>query len=193
MSHRVLLIQGGGEGAYRDDAKLAASLRGRLGPAYDVRYPAMPNEGDPDYKSWKRIILAETLDLGEGAILVGHSIGASVLIRILTDRGPKLPIAGVFLIAGPFWHDHEFWHWKEVALPEDAADRYPRDIPLFLYHGENDEVVPVLHLDMYVKALPQAVVRRLQGRDHQLNDDMKEVARDIVGLDPPTMPISMIS
>lgn len=193
MSHQVLLIQGGGEGAYRDDAKLATSLRGRLGPAYDVRYPAMPNEGEPDYQSWKRVILDEAADMGEGAILVGHSIGASVLIKILTDRAPKLSIAGVFLIAGPFWHDHDFWHWDEVALPKDAADRCPRDVPLFLYHGDEDEVVPVLHLDMYMKALPQAVVRRLPGRNHQLNDDMREVAHDIVGLDPPTMPISMIS
>jgi hypothetical protein len=193
MSHQVLLIQGGGEGAYRDDAKLASNLRGRLGPAYEVRYPAMPHEGEPDYKSWKRIILDEAGDMGEGAILVGHSIGASVLIKILTDQGPTLSIAGVFLIAGPFWHDHEFWRWDEVALPMDAAERCPRDVPLFLYHGEADEIVPVLHLDMYVKALPQAFVRRLAGRNHQLNDDMREVARDIVGLDPPTMPISMIS
>lgn len=193
MPHQVLLIQGGGEGAYNDDAKLAASLRGRLGPTYHVRYPAMPDEGEPDYQAWRRTILDEALDMGEGAILVGHSIGASVLIRSLTDQAPKLSIAGLFLIAGPYWHDHEFWHWDEVALPRDAGERCPRDVPLFLYHGEDDEVVPVLHLDMYMKALPRAVARRLRGRNHQLNDDMREVARDIVGLDPPTIPISMIS
>lgn len=36
---------------------------------------------------------------------------------------------------------------------------------------------------MYAKALPQGIVRRLPGRNHQLNDDMTEVARDIEGLD----------
>lgn len=182
MAKQVLFVQGGAEGAYKDDARLAESLRSNLGPNYQVRYPAMPNEADPDYQSWKRSILRGVQEMGEGAILVGHSIGASVLIRMLADRVPRPSIAGVFLIAGPFWHDNEFWRWDEVALPDDAADHYPRDVPLFLYHGDKDEVVPVSHLDMYAKALPDAVVRRLPGRNHQLNGDMTEVARDIASL-----------
>jgi len=182
MAKQVLFVQGGAEGAYKDDARLAESLRSNLGPNYQVRYPAMPNEADPDYQSWKRSILRGVQEMGEGAILVGHSIGASILIRMLADRVPRPSIAGVFLIAGPFWHDHEFWRWDEVALPDDAADHYPRDVPLFLYHGDKDEVVPVSHLDMYAKALPDAVVRRLPGRNHQLNGDMTEVARDIASL-----------
>jgi hypothetical protein len=32
---------------------------------------------------------------------------------------------------------------------------------------------------MLAKVLPDATVRRLQGRNHQLNDDVSEVARDI--------------
>jgi predicted alpha/beta hydrolase family esterase len=180
MTRQILFVQGAGsEGAHEDDARLAESLRSSLGPEYEVRYPAMPNESEPDYKSWKRVILSEAQAMGEDAILVGHSIGASVLIRIFTEPGPKPGIAGLFLIAGPFWHDHEFWHWDEVALPADAADRYPPDVPLFLYHGEDDRSVPIAHLGMYAKALPGAIVRRLPGRDHQLNDDMTEVARDI--------------
>ncbi|MGS1096389.1 methyltransferase domain-containing protein (plasmid) [Aquamicrobium terrae] len=178
MAKQVLLIQGAGEGAHMDDAKLAESLRSKLGQNYQVRYPAMPDEADADYEVWKSVIQQEVEDMGERAVLVGHSIGASVLIRMFADRCPKPTIAGMFLIAGPFWHDHEFWRWDEAALPED----YPGDVPLFLYHGENDEFVPVSHLDIYAKALPQATVRRLPGRNHQLNDDMTEVARDIEGL-----------
>ena len=183
MAKQVLLIQGAGEGAHEEDAKLAESLRRELGPNYQVRYPAMPGEGDADYETWKSVILQEVEDMGEGAVLVGHSIGASVLIRMFADRGPKPAIAGMFLVAGPFWHDHEFWHWDEVALPVDAAENYPRDVPLFLYHGEDDEFVPVSHLDMHAGVLPRGTVRRLPGRNHQLNDDMTEVARDIEGLD----------
>lgn len=182
MARQVLFIHGGGEGAHKEDAALAESLRRNLGPSYHIRYPAMPNEADPDYETWKRIILREAQDMGEDAVLVGHSIGASVLIRIFADRGPAPSIAGLFLIAGPFWHDHEFWRWDEVALSEEVAALYPRDVPLFLYHGDEDEVVPVSHLDMYAKALPQAVVRRLSGRNHQLNDDMIDVAGDIARL-----------
>jgi len=35
------------------------------------------------------------------------------------------------------------------------------------------------HVGLYARAIPQAVVRRLTGRDHQLNNDMSEVATDI--------------
>lgn len=70
MAKQVLLIQGAGEGAYQDDAKLAESLRKELGPEYEVRYPAMPNEGDPDDNAWGDLIAAELADMGEDAVLV---------------------------------------------------------------------------------------------------------------------------
>ncbi len=79
MAKQVLLIQGAGEGAHQDDAKLAESLRKELGPDYEVRYPAMPNEGDPDDNAWGDLIAAELADMGEDAVLVRHSAGAAML------------------------------------------------------------------------------------------------------------------
>jgi len=178
----VLLVQGGSDGAYEADQALAESLRRELGSGYEVRYPAMPEEAEPDYEAWKGAILSEVADLGEGALVVGHSIGASILIRLFLDQEPVMKVCGLFLISGPFWYDHEFWRWDEVALPANAADLFSNDVPLFLYHGEEDQSVPLSHLDMYASAFPDAVVRRLPGRDHQLNNDMTEVARDIVAL-----------
>ena len=182
MAKQVLFIHGAGEGAHTEDATLAQSLRAKLGADYQVRYPAMPGEADVDYETWKHVILQEVEDMGENAFLVGHSVGASVLIRMFADRAPKPPVAGLFAVAGPFWHDHEFWRWDEAALPDEAAENYPDAVPLFLYHGDADEFVPVSHLDMYASALPQAIVRRLPGRNHQLNDDMAEVALDVQNL-----------
>ncbi len=175
------MVHGGGGGAYDADARLAQNLRTQLGPAYDVQYPLMPDEDEPDYQTWKSLILSRVAEMGD-AILVGHSIGASVLIKTVADRSSGESIAGVFLIATPFWHDHEIWRWDEVALRDADAARVPRDLPLFFYHGEADETVPVSHLDLYSRALPHAVVHRLRGRDHQINEDMTEVARDIVAL-----------
>jgi uncharacterized protein len=179
MTTHVLFIQGAGDGAHDEDARLAASLRARLGPGYEVRYPAMPDEEDADYRIWQSVILQEIEEIGVGAMLVGHSVGASVLIKMFTTPGPKPPLAAMFLVAGPFWHDHEFWRWDEATLCKDAAANFPRGAALFIYHGESDEVVPLSHFDMYLDALPQATARRLPGRNHQLNDDMYEVARDI--------------
>jgi hypothetical protein len=179
MAVQVLLVQGGSEGAYAADARLADSLRTHLGSGFEVRYPALPNEDEPNYAVWKAAILGELRDMGPGAYVVGHSIGGSVLIKMLTEGALSPPLGGVFLAAAPFWYDDDFWRWDEAALPPDAAQRIPPGTPLFLYHGEDDPSVPVEHLGMYAQALPAAVVRALPGRDHQLNDDMSEVARDI--------------
>jgi hypothetical protein len=43
-------------------------------------------------------------------------------------------------------------------------------------------VVPFAHLALYRQKLPQARVRELVGRGHQLDDDLSEVARDLLGL-----------
>jgi uncharacterized protein len=174
----VLFVHGGGSGAYAADSKLAANLEKKLGPGYVVRFPKMPNEAEPNYKTWKWRILKELAVMGDDAILVGHSIGASVIIKLLTDAELEHSLAGVFLVSTPFWYDHEVWHWEEVELPRDAAKRLPRGVPVFLYHGRADEFVPFSHVGKYAKALPKAVVRRLGG-NHQLNDDLTEVARDI--------------
>jgi pimeloyl-ACP methyl ester carboxylesterase len=52
-------------------------------------------------------------------------------------------------------------------------------MPIHFYHGDEDETAPFEHVGLYQKAIPQAVVHRLTGRDHQLNNDMSEVAADI--------------
>jgi predicted alpha/beta hydrolase family esterase len=178
MKTHVLFVQGGGDGAYDADAKLVASLREALGPDYHVNYPRMPDENDLEYDAWRRRIAEELTRAGE-AVLVGHSIGASVIAKVLAESTPRPALAGVFLIATPFWHDHEVWKWEEAELPRDVGARLPAGVPIFLYHGRDDETVPLRHVDMYATAIPQAVVRRLPGRNHQLNDDLSEVARDI--------------
>jgi len=182
LAKQVLFVHGGGEGAHGEDASLVASLQEKLGPEYKVRYPKMPREADPDYQVWKQAIAEEVADMGDGAILVAHSIGASVLIKVLADQDLDRSLAGVLLIAAPFWHDHEVWRWEEVELPEQLSTLIPSGLPLFLYHGRADEVVPITHVEMHARLLPQAVVRRLDGRNHQLNDDLTEVADDIIQL-----------
>ena len=61
----------------------------------------------------------------------------------------------------------------------DLGARLPELSRVYLYHGSKDETVPFRHVGLYKKAIPRAVVRRLAGRDHQLNEDMSEVAADI--------------
>jgi predicted alpha/beta hydrolase family esterase len=181
MQRNVLFIHGGGGGAYEADKELAASLGRELGTDYSVRYPQMPDEEEADYEVWKAVIARELAAMRPAPVLAGHSIGASVVIRVLAE-GKTSGLAGAFLVAAPFWHDHKVWHWPEVELPPDAAEKLKGGPPLFFYHGIDDETVPVEHMALYARVCPQATFRRLKGRNHQLNDDLSEVARDITQL-----------
>jgi predicted alpha/beta hydrolase family esterase len=179
MKKRVLFIHGGGEGAYEKDRKLAASLQVALGAAYDVRCPKMPDEDRPVYKAWKARIARE-LDTLEGeVILVGHSLGGSILLKYLSEGEVEKLVAGLFLVATPYW-GAEDWEVDEYALREDfAASKIPKEMTVFLYHSRDDEVVPFAHAALYAQKLPRATVREFDGRGHQFDDDLSEVARDI--------------
>lgn len=179
MVKQVLFVQGGGEGAHEADAKLAAHLQSELGPDYHVHFPMMPNEASPDYAAWSRHLSEVLAALGSDAILVGHSLGASMLIKILVEKESRHGVGGVFLIAAPYWGD-QGWASEEDELPKDAGTRL--SLPLFLYHSRDDEVVPYAHVELYLKAFPHAQLRPLSGRNHQLDDDLSEVAADIRSL-----------
>lgn len=177
----VLFVQGAGsEGAHEEDRALADSLQAHLGREYKVWYPLMPNEADPDFSEWREAIGVELERIGFPAFLVGHSIGASVLAKILSSPNSiQANCLGLFMISGPFWHNDAFWRWEDCALTSDAGEHFPQELPIYLYHGEDDPFVPVSHASMYARVIPQAVLRRLPGRDHQLNENLLEVAQDI--------------
>jgi predicted alpha/beta hydrolase family esterase len=177
MKKQVLFIQGAGEGAHAEDAALVASLRNELGPDYVVRYPRMPNEADPDDDIWADRIAAELAEMAQEPIVVGHSAGAVSLCLFLAGHRVEQRISGIFLIGAPFFGEGG-WQVEGFELPKDFSTRFP-DAPVFLYHGTNDEIAPIAHLNLYAAAIPHAVVRRLEGRNHQLNDDLSAVAADI--------------
>jgi predicted alpha/beta hydrolase family esterase len=175
----VLFVQGAGEGVHADwDVHLVASLRRELGPGYDVRYPPMPNEADPTMAAWRPVLERELASLRPGAVVVGHSAGGTMLIHVLADAAPAPALGAVVLIAAPFVGEGG-WASEEIAPRADLAERLPVAAPVLLYHGGDDAEVPVAHVDRYAAAIPHAHVRRLDGRDHQLNNDLSEVARDI--------------
>ena len=178
MPHQVLFIQGGGEGAHDQwDNKLVECLQRELGPDYEVRYPRMPGEADPNYSRWKTALKKEFTALKEGVILVGHSIGGTILISVLAEE-PRLASRGVFLLAAPFVGEGG-WPSEDIKPMSGLGKSLSTRFPVYFYHGSKDETAPIEHADLYEKAIPQAVVRRLTGRDHQLNNDMAEVAADI--------------
>lgn len=178
MKRRVLFVHGGGEGAHAEDEKLAASLRDVLGATYDVRHPKMPDEGSPEYGAWRDRISKELAALEGEVILAGHSLGASILLKYLSEEEVEKPVAGIFLVAPPYW-GVEDWEVEEYALQDTSASKLPEELPMFFYHSRDDEWVPFAHLALYAQRFPRATIREFDCRGHQFDDDLSEVARDI--------------
>jgi predicted alpha/beta hydrolase family esterase len=141
----------------------------------------MPNEADPTYAAWKAALAREIAALDDGAILIGHSVGGAILINALAEEPPDRKLAGVFLIAAPFIGVGG-WPSQDIKPSSELGAQLSATTPIHLYHGTMDDTVPCAHLDLYARAIPHAVVRKLDGRNHQLDNDLTEVAEDIRAL-----------
>src|SRR5581483_6660164 len=132
MRKPVLFVQGAGEGAHEVDARLATSLAKGLGPMYEVRYPRLPDEDQPDDRAWNVFLATEVTRLGDGGIVVAHSAGAAALVRALAEQRIGGRLAGIFLIAAPFCGPGG-WRIEGCDFPPDLSDRLPANVPIFLY------------------------------------------------------------
>jgi pimeloyl-ACP methyl ester carboxylesterase len=176
MVRQILFIQGGGADVHDQwDDKLADSLTRELGSGYEVRFPRMPNEDDPKYAAWRPAIGREIAKLDDDAVLVGHSIGATMMVHALAEQPPKQRIGAILLLSTPFVGDGG-WPSDEIAPKADLGARLPDGVPVHLFYGDKDETAPPKHAELYAKVIPRAQVHRLAGRDHQLNNDLGEVA-----------------
>jgi predicted alpha/beta hydrolase family esterase len=176
---QILFVQGGGESVHDQwDNHLVDSLGGELGSAYEIRYPVMPDEADPKYAVWKPVLQKELAALDPGAVVVGHSVGGTILIHVLAESTPPSKLGAICLISAPFIGTGG-WQTDDIEPRPDLAERLPRDVPIFLYHGRDDDTVPFAHVELYARTMPRAHVRRLAGRDHQLGNRLPEVAIDI--------------
>jgi pimeloyl-ACP methyl ester carboxylesterase len=136
----------------------------------------------PSYAAWKATIERELATLDEGAILVGHSVGGTILVNALAEQPSEGKLGAIFLIAAPFVGEGG-WPADDLKPPRDLGARLPRGVPIDLYHGLDDETVPPSHAELYARAVPQARVHRLPGRDHQLNNDLREISAAIRSLE----------
>ena len=180
MARTVLVIHGAGEPRRRGGKVYWEPLLEKsLGGDYIVQAPRMPRPNEPRYRTWARRI-AELVAGIQNPALVGHSFGASVLLKYLSEAAPRPSLAGLFLIATPYWGPD----FPEFALPSDFGVRLRDVSPLYLYHSRDDSEVPFEHLEHYRRALPQAIVRALDGRGHEFaQPQFPELVHDIQQLD----------
>src|SRR6266545_3167078 len=121
MSIDVLFIHGSGpQSGEQGSAPFARHLRQNLGSAFRVMCPAMPAPTKPSHERWK--LKLEILLPSEKSppILVGHSLGGSVLLKYISEHKPKVVAAGLFVVAAPYWGSAG-WKVEEFVLRQSFA------------------------------------------------------------------------
>jgi len=175
VTQPVLVIHGAGEPRRRGGAVYwQPMLQRSLGDGYVVHAPRMPDPEDPHHAPWASRI-AELIAASARPVVVGHSFGASTLLKYFSEAAAPPPVPGLFLISTPFWGPK----FPEFMLKPDFGSRLG-NVPLFLYQSRDDQVVPAAQLEQYRKALPHATVRVLDGRGHEFDQpEFPELAADI--------------
>jgi len=183
MSRNVLFIHGAGDGGYEADKLLAASLQKELGAAYKVHFPKMSQDETESFFGWDwpKQIGKEISSIKGEIILVGHSLGASMLLKFLSENKIKKQIVGVFLTAPPFWSGDEDWV-QPLKLSEDFHSNLPKDVPIFFYQCKDDEEIPFSQFNRYKREFPRATFREIKNGGHQFNNDLSIVTIDIKSL-----------
>ena len=155
------------------------NLESELGESYQVLQPQMPNKFDAHYRHWKIWFERMFPFLQDEVTLVGHSQGGLFLVKYLSENMFPKKIKGLFLVAPPR---------NEVPLVGDFLlttnlDKLVFQCPfLYLYYSKDDPVVSLASLEFFQKALPGAVTRIFDDRQHFNQESFPELASDIKSL-----------
>ena len=179
MTNSVLFIHSaGGQSGTEGSGPLVAALRTGLGADTHLAAPIMPKPDEPDAAAWEAALGEHLREQQTPLVLVGHSLGGSVVFKYLADHGIPSGLAGVVSIAAPFWGMQD-WE-REWRLPEGFEARLS-DLPrVALYHSRDDDEIPVSHVDRYAEAMPRASVHKVHGHGHLFDDgDVTDIVADI--------------
>ena len=166
MSQRILIIQGGGEGAHAEDQALADYLIQNLGSHTEIVYPKFSGLETIDYPAWRSQAIDVLKSLGDEAIIVAHSLSGPALLKVLAEDKPIHSILALYLVAMPYKCTDGEWGTDEFAIATDFVKNLPDIQQVMLFHSQDDEWVPFDHLSLYAEKWPEATIIPLDGRGH---------------------------
>jgi predicted alpha/beta hydrolase family esterase len=180
---KVLFLHSAGpQGPHQGSGDFIAHLKAGLGSGFSLKCPKVPHPESPDYATWKAKLAKEMAGLEDGVILIGHSLGGSVLAKYLSEERIGIRIAALCLAATPFWGE-KGWEYQPFYLKEGFGKKLSRIPRIFLYHSKDDKVVAPGHVRRYAEALPKATVRLVKGRGHAFEKEgLPELVEDLLSL-----------
>jgi predicted alpha/beta hydrolase family esterase len=180
MKANLLIVHGAGVRSFRImSEKWVPYIKKQLGPEYHVVCPEMPNPQFPQYALWREKIKSTIAKLKGPLILVGHSLGGTLLLKYISEEKIQNQILGLYFIASPYFSEDKGWNYQDFFIHK-SPNELLGEFPLYSYHSTDDAVVPVSHQGFFAKRFPQTIVRTLSGHGHEYNmSEFKEIIQDI--------------
>lgn len=162
--------------------KWRRNLGETLGQEFTIIAPEMPNSLNAKYMEWEIWFDKIVPHLDSQVMLLGHSLGASFLAKYLSENKFTKRISALFLVAACFDDEGLEYSLDDFKMPEDLSGIAKQADKIFLYHSEDDPVVPFAHLQKFSKAIPGATLRIFKDRGHFLQEEFLEIVEDIKGV-----------
>ncbi|VXD11272.1 alpha/beta hydrolase [Marinoscillum sp. 108] len=170
---------GGGQGSVGQGSfDLVTYLKNELGNEFEMLYPIINDPEAPTYQMWKNLFINEFKKANKPTILIGHSLGASMLLKFISEEKPNFLISALYLVATPLWGKNG-WDVDDFVLKDNFENELKQVNKIFLYQCKDDTIVPFKHFNFYKKAMPDATVRVLKGTDHAFANGLPELVDDI--------------
>lgn len=151
-----------------------------LGKNYQVILPTMPNKSNARFEEWKIWFEKLIPFLNKEVILIGHSLGASFLLRYLSENKFPKKIKATFLVSAPYQQKgmktklgDDFRFGKDMSL---LIKQSPR---LVFYQSKDDKVVPYADFKKFQDLFPGACFVEFQDRGHFNQENFPEIVRDL--------------
>lgn len=156
------------------------TLQEKMGDAFDVFVPNMPNKANSRYEEWK-IWFEKIVDkLDDGLILIGHSLGGAFLAKYLSENNLSKKLKALILVSAP--HDD-----KDLAEPlvefnvKLHLGNLVKQCPeIYLIYSKDDPIVPESQLEKYKDELSNAKVVVFEDRGHFWQEEFSELV-DLIG------------
>ncbi len=140
----------------------------------DIHLLNMPRRYAADYDEWKEYFENTVKDIPWNIILVGHSLGATFLIKYLAESNRFIDrITSAYIVAGFFKRTKIERLWETRTFAPKKWAQFLGDFPISIIHGDQDRDVSFDHFRELQRVYPadknpRISFRKVPGWGHYL-------------------------
>lgn len=139
-------------------------------PGWEILRPQMPNDLNAQYIEWSIYFEKVIPHIREGAVLVGHSLGGTFLLKYLSKERMPVPLTSIHLVAPSFGVEH-----TSFAVSEDISLIAQDAKYCTVHHATDDRVVPYSESETGISRISGAQLLTYEHRGHFLDETFPEL------------------